>query len=100
MQRGSAAPVMNHLRASITYSSPSRRIEPAMFVASLEATSGSVIAKHERISPSSSGTSQRSCCSGVPNIASTSMFPVSGAAQLSASGAMSGLRPVISARCA
>ena len=68
-----------------------------MFVASLEATSGSVIPKHERISPSSSGCSQRSCCSGVPNCASTSMFPVSGAAQLIASGAISMLRPVISA---
>ena len=28
--------------------------------------------------PSSSGSSQRSCCSAVPNIASTSMLPVSG----------------------
>ena len=33
----------------------------------------------------------------VPNLASTSMLPVSGAAQLSASGARCGLRPVISA---
>ena len=100
LQRSSAAPVMNHLRASMTNSSPSRRIAPEMFVASQEATAGSVIAKHERISPSSSGTSHRSCCSGVPNIASTSMLPVSGAPQLSASGAMCGLRPVTSARCA
>ena len=68
-----------------------------MFVASLEATSGSVMPKHERISPSSSGCSQRSCCSGVPNFARTSMFPVSGAAQLIASGAISMLRPLISA---
>ena len=45
----------------------------------------------------SSGFSQRSCCSGVPNWASTSMLPVSGAAQLSAAGARCGLRPVISA---
>jgi hypothetical protein len=38
----------------------------AMLVASLEATSGSVIAKPLRISPASRGLSQRSCCSGVP----------------------------------
>ena len=44
--------------------------------------SGSVMAKQYRISPSSNGTSQRSCCSGVPNMASTSMLPVSGAEQL------------------
>ena len=69
----------------------------AMLVASLLATSGSVIAKPERISPSSSGASHRSCCSGVPNRCSTSMLPVSGAAQLSASGASSGDRPVTSA---
>jgi hypothetical protein len=37
-----------------------------MFVASEEATSGSVIAKQERISPFKSGLSQRSFCSGVP----------------------------------
>jgi hypothetical protein len=37
-----------------------------MFVASEEATSGSVIAKQDRISPSSKGFSQRSFCSSVP----------------------------------
>ena len=37
-----------------------------MLVASDEATSGSVMAKHERISPASSGSSQRSFCSAVP----------------------------------
>ena len=67
-----------------------------MFVASELATSGSVIANAERISPSSSGRSQRSFCSSVPNCVSTSMLPVSGAAQFTASGA-SRLRPVISA---
>ncbi len=67
-----------------------------MLVASLEATAGSVIANAERISPSSSGRSQMSCCSGVPNIVSTSMLPVSGAEQLHASLAI-GLRPMISA---
>ncbi len=61
------------------------------------ATAGSVMAKQLLISPSSNGTSQRSCCSGVPNIASTSMLPVSGAEQLVASGASSIDRPMISA---
>jgi hypothetical protein len=37
-----------------------------MLVASEEATRGSVMAKQERISPSSRGLSQRSFCSGVP----------------------------------
>ena len=68
-----------------------------MFVASEEATSGSVMQNADRIDPSSSGLSHRACCSGVPNIVSTSMFPVSGAAQFVASGASAGLRPVISA---
>ena len=67
-----------------------------MLVASEDATSGSVIANADRISPSSSGRSHVSCCSGVPNIVSTSMFPVSGAEQLHASLAI-GLRPMISA---
>ena len=69
----------------------------AMFVASEDATSGSVIENADRIRPSSSGSSQRAFCSGVPNSESSSMFPVSGAEQLSASGAIHGLRPVISA---
>src|SRR5581483_4044962 len=68
-----------------------------MFVASEEATSGSVIEKAERISPSSSGSSQSRFCCSVPNSESSSMLPVSGAEQLSASGAILGLRPVISA---
>ena len=54
------------------------------------------MAKHDRISPSSSGWSHCSFCSSVPNIVSTSMFPVSGAAQFIASGAR-WLRPLISA---
>ena len=94
---GFIAPVIHHLRPLMTYSSPSRTIEVSMLVASEEATSGSVIAKAERICPSISGRSQRSCCSGVPNIASTSMLPVSGAAQLRAAGARWPARPVISA---
>ena len=67
-----------------------------MFVASELATAGSVIANADRISPASSGLSQRSLCSSVPNSVSTSMFPVSGALQLKTSGAISE-RPMISA---
>ena len=37
-----------------------------MLVASDEATSGSVIAKQERIFPSASGSSHCSFCAGVP----------------------------------
>ncbi len=69
----------------------------AMLVASEDATSGSVIANAERISPASSGSSHRLFCSSVPNIASTSMLPVSGAEQFSAAGARWPLRPVSSA---
>ena len=59
-----------------------------MLRASELATAGSVIANAERIRHSSSGRSHWSCCSGVPYIARISMFPVSGAEQLSASGPM------------
>lgn len=96
-QRGSIAPDDHHLRPLITYSSPSRLIRVAMFVASEDATSGSVMQNAERISPSSSGMSHRSRCASEPNSASNSMLPVSGAAQLTASGARCGLRPVSSA---
>ena len=68
-----------------------------MLVASEDATSGSVMQNADLISPSSSGLSHRSRWAAVPNSASSSMLPVSGAAQLSASGASAGLRPVISA---
>jgi hypothetical protein len=67
-----------------------------MLVASDEATSGSVIENADRVRPSSSGASQRSCCAGVPNRDSNSMLPVSGAEQLNTSGARNGLRPMIS----
>ena len=56
-QRGSPAPEMNHFRPLITYASPLRTMLDRMFVASDEATSGSLIAKHERISPRRSGSS-------------------------------------------
>ncbi len=65
-------------------------------MASELATAGSVIRKAERISPSRSGPSHFSCCSGVPNLVKISMLPVSGAEQLSDSGPIP-LRPVISA---
>ena len=50
-QRVSPAPEANHLRPLTTYESPSRLISVAMFVASDEATAGSVIQNAERISP-------------------------------------------------
>jgi hypothetical protein len=53
--------------------------------------------KAERICASSSGVSQRSFCSALPNSASSSMLPVSGAAQLNAAGASDGEWPMISA---
>src|ERR1700739_254030 len=95
LHRGSPAPDDHHLCPLITYWSLSRTMLAAMLVASEEATAGSVIAKHERISPANNGRSQRSFCSGVPYRASTSILPVSGAEQLNTSGAMK-LRPMIS----
>ena len=41
-------------------------MDASTFVASLDATAGSVMAKHERISPRSNGASHRRCCAGVP----------------------------------
>ena len=79
----------------MTYSSPSRSARVFSPVGSAPETSGSVIEKHERISPASIGSSQRFFCSGVPNSARISMLPVSGAAQLKTRGAI-GLRPMIS----
>ena len=78
-QRGSIAPLVHHLRPVMTYSSPSRSIRVAMLVASLLATSGSVIAKAERMRPASSGSSQACFCCSVPSRCSSSMLPVSGA---------------------
>src|SRR3989304_5597915 len=57
LQRGSPIPEVHHLWPLTTYSSPSRTMEASMFVASDEATLGSVMAKAERILPSSSGAS-------------------------------------------
>src|SRR5262252_6162390 len=94
-QRGFSAPDVHHLRPLITYSPPSGWIDVSMLVASDEAVSGSVIEKPERISPARSGLSQRSFCASVPYRTRTSILPVSGAAQLNASGA-NGERPMIS----
>src|SRR5271168_5346703 len=66
LQRGSPAPEDHHLCPLMTYSSETRTMLAAMLVASEEATSGSVMAKQERISPASSGFSHLWFCSGVP----------------------------------
>ena len=50
-----SAPVMHHLRPLSTHSSPSRVAVVSRLVGSELATSGSVIAKQERIRPSASG---------------------------------------------
>ena len=60
-----------------------------MLRASLDATAGSVIENALRISPSSSGSSHCLRCSSVANRCRVSMLPVSGAAQLITSGAIS-----------
>ena len=78
---------VHHLRPLMTYSSPSRSMRDWMLRASEDATAGSVMEKQDRISPSRRGTNHCSCCARVPYLASTSMFPVSGALQLKTSGA-------------
>src|SRR5690349_25053791 len=79
----------------MTYSLPSRRMCVWIFVASDDATSGSVIRNAERILPSSNGSHHCLFCSAVPYLSSVSMLPVSGAEQLNTSGAHS-TRPMIS----
>ena len=96
-QSGWPTPVVNHLVPLTTTSSPSRVAVASMLVASEEATAGSVIAKPERIRPSSRGTSHSCCCSGVPYLSRTSMLPVSGALQLKTYGARNVARPICSA---
>src|ERR1700674_4861351 len=66
LHRGSPAPEDHHFRPLIRYSSPSRTILAPMLVASEDATSGSLMEKHDRISPASSGFSHLSFCSAVP----------------------------------
>mmetsp|Transcript_24364 Transcript_24364/g.58358 ORF Transcript_24364/g.58358 Transcript_24364/m.58358 type:complete len:404 (+) Transcript_24364:413-1624(+) len=100
LQCSEPAPVHHHLEPLITYSprASSRAMEMPMLVASLEATVGSVMAKQERMRPSSSGSSQRRRCSALAYRASTSMLPVSGLVQLHAIAANSAwqLVPMIS----
>ncbi len=67
-----------------------------MFVASEEATSGSVIAKQDRISPASSGCNHCFFCASLPYRTRTSILPVSGAEQLKTSGAKCAQRPMSS----
>src|SRR5699024_11822571 len=74
---------------------PSLIILDSILVASLDATSGSVIEKQERISPARRGSSHCFLCSSVPYRANTSIFPVSGALQLNTSGPIIDL-PIIS----
>src|SRR5207253_11064121 len=99
LQRSRAAPEIHHLRPLRTYSSPSRLMENWMLVASELATSGTVIANAERISPLSRGSSHVFFCSSVPNCARISIFLVFGAAQLHTSEPQPTLR-MISARYA
>jgi hypothetical protein len=89
-------PEVHHFRPLSTSESPSRVMVAEMLLASELDTAGSVIAKHDRIAPSSSGISHSRCCPSVPNCASSSMLPVSGAEQFSASDAIAE-RPMISA---
>mmetsp|Transcript_121358 Transcript_121358/g.377302 ORF Transcript_121358/g.377302 Transcript_121358/m.377302 type:complete len:298 (+) Transcript_121358:448-1341(+) len=96
LHSGRMAPEIHHLWPLMTYSSPSASMRVQMFVASLEATPGSVMAYAERISPLSSGSSHCFFCSGEPNFSRTSMLPVSGAEQFMEMFAM-GYMPRISA---
>jgi hypothetical protein len=92
-----SAPELNHLCPSIRQWSPSTTALVRSPVGSAPETSGSVIAKYERISPATSGYSQRWRCSAVPYWCRISALPVSGAWQPNTSGAQE-LRPMISFR--
>jgi hypothetical protein len=94
-----SAPDENHLWPSITHSAPSRTARVRRVVGSEPGTSGSVIEKKERTSPATSGRSQRSFCSSVPNNHRISAFPASGAWQPNTSCPQIE-RPISSFRCA
>src|SRR2546426_12683673 len=66
LHRGSPMLEVHHLWPVITYSEPSRTMDEWMLVASDDETFGSVIAKAERILPSSRGCSHCFLCSSVP----------------------------------
>src|SRR5260370_41252473 len=85
LQRESPAPEDHHLRPLMTYSAPCRTILASLFIASDVATPGPVIAKHDRIAPTSRDFRQRSSCSPEPYEATTSILPVAGAEQLDTS---------------
>ncbi len=76
LQRGSPAPLLHHLRPLTTYSAPSLVMVVSMLVASLEATSGSVMLKHDLISPLRSGSSHSRFCPSLPYRNRTSILPV------------------------
>ena len=93
------APEVNHLWPLITHSSPSSSARVWSVVGSEPATSGSVIEKQLRMSPSSSGSQEALLLLGRCRARRGSpMLPVSGAAQLKAIGATIGLRPICSQR--
>mmetsp|Transcript_55179 Transcript_55179/g.175543 ORF Transcript_55179/g.175543 Transcript_55179/m.175543 type:complete len:237 (-) Transcript_55179:408-1118(-) len=66
LQRGSIAPLVHHLRPVIRYPPGAGSMRLWIFVASLDAPAGSVIAKQLRISPRRSGSSHLRFCSEVP----------------------------------
>ena len=81
------APVMNHLRPSITQR-PSRRSALVRIMPGSEPPpgAGSVMANAERTLPSTIGVSHRSRCASLPTAASSIMLPSSGAAALKTTG--------------
>ena len=70
----------DHPQAELTFSLIPKSVP--LYRIWLELTAGSVIPKHDLISPASSGVSHRCFCSSVPYLTRTSMLPVSGAEQL------------------
>ena len=75
------APEVHTFWPVTTHSSPSRTARVRRPVGSAPETSGSVIEKKERISPATSGISQRCFCTSVPNMSRISALPASGAWQ-------------------
>ena len=94
-----SAPDENHLWPSMTHSSPSCTARVRSSVGSDPETSGSVIEKNDRVSPSTSGRRNCSFCSSVPNRWRISPLPASGAWQLKTSWPQE-LRPISSLRYA
>ena len=84
--RARCALLMNHLWPLITHSSPSWYAHVLMSVGSEPATSGSVIAKHDALTPSHNGFRYFCFCSSVPQCNSVCMLPSSGACALMANG--------------